>query len=137
MMCQIELVWFWLGRVLWHINRCRLSNATFCLYMYIKYLICKHILMRIFLFEPELIFLANCYMVSSNSIEYKSFYLHRVKWFQVLLFINNKSIIYQTFLYTQGANNSVQHKYTVISIQPIGWIISSATTPGQNEPSKR
>ena len=32
------------GLVLWHINQCWLFNAKFCFYMYIKYMICKHIL---------------------------------------------------------------------------------------------
>ena len=28
----------WLGWVLWHINPCRLFNAKFSLYIYIKYI---------------------------------------------------------------------------------------------------
>ena len=33
---------FRFGLVLWHINHCRLFNAKSFLYIYIKYMICKH-----------------------------------------------------------------------------------------------
>ena len=47
------MVWF--GLVLWHINHFRLFNAKFFLYIYIKYMISKHILQITFLNESELI----------------------------------------------------------------------------------
>ena len=31
------------GLVLWHINYCWLFNAKSCFYIYIRYMICKHI----------------------------------------------------------------------------------------------
>ena len=39
---EVGLVWFSL--VLWHINPCWLFNAKSCFYIYIKYMIHKHIL---------------------------------------------------------------------------------------------
>ena len=33
-----------IGWVLWNINHCRLFNAKSCLYNYIRYVICEHIL---------------------------------------------------------------------------------------------
>ena len=66
----------WLGWVLWHINLCRLFNTKSSLYIYITYIIFKHILLIKFLNEQELIF------------------LHTVKWFQAFLFNVNYSIYY-------------------------------------------
>ena len=40
--------------VLWHGNHCRLFNAKSSLY--VKYMICKHILLITFLNKPKLIF---------------------------------------------------------------------------------
>ena len=71
MMMMIEYIWVWFGLVFWHINACSLFNAKSSLYIYIKYMICKHILSIMFLNKPELI----C--------------LHTVKWFKVLLKITN------------------------------------------------
>ena len=34
----------WFGLVLWHINHCWLFNTKSCFYIYMKYMICKHIL---------------------------------------------------------------------------------------------
>ena len=51
--------------------------------LYIKCMICKHILLITFLNEPKLIL------------------LQTVKWFQVLLCITNNSIKHQSFVYTQ------------------------------------
>ena len=34
----------WFGSVLWHINHSLSFNVKFCFYMYIKYMIFKHIL---------------------------------------------------------------------------------------------
>ena len=36
----------WFGWVLWHINHYRLFDAKSSLYIYIKYMICKHILKK-------------------------------------------------------------------------------------------
>ena len=66
------LVWF--GLVLWHIDHCRLFNAQFFLYIYIKNMISKHILWIIFLNETGFIF------------------LHTVKWFHLFLSNTNNSI---------------------------------------------
>ena len=49
-----ELVWF--GLVLWHINHCMLFKSQIFLYIYIKYIISKHILLITFLNESEFIF---------------------------------------------------------------------------------
>ena len=57
----------WFGWVLWHINHCRLFNAKSSLYIYIEYMICKHVLLIAFLNEPGLIF------------------FDAIKWFQVFL----------------------------------------------------
>ena len=43
------------GLILWHINHCRLFNAKSFLYIYIKYMISRHILLT-FLNKPALIF---------------------------------------------------------------------------------
>ena len=51
------MVWF--GLVLWHIDHWRLFNAKPSLYIYIKYMISKHILYITFLNEPDLIFLVH------------------------------------------------------------------------------
>ena len=61
----------WFGWVLWHINHCRLFNAKSSLYIYIKFMICKHIMLIRFLEEPELFFFAHSSIVSSISIKYK------------------------------------------------------------------
>ena len=45
------------GLILWDINYCRLFKATFYLFIYIKYMISKHILSITFLNEPGLILL--------------------------------------------------------------------------------
>ena len=62
----------WLGWVLWHINHCRLFNAKSFLYIYIKYMIYKHILWITVLDEPELIFSIQLndfiYFYTNNSI---------------------------------------------------------------------
>ena len=55
------------GWVLWHINHCRLFNAKPFFYLYIKNMIPKHILLILFLNNPEHI----C--------------LHTVKWFLLIL----------------------------------------------------
>ena len=47
----------WSGLVLWQINHCRLFHAKSFLYIYIKYMISKHILEITFLNDAELIFL--------------------------------------------------------------------------------
>ena len=54
-------------------------------------MICTHILLITFLNEPELSF----------------FFLHAVKWFQVLLCIINNSIKHQSFVYTQLNDQTV------------------------------
>ena len=51
------------GWVLRHINLCKLFNAKSSLYMYFKYMICKHFVDKIF----------------QTSLNY---FLHTVKWFQ-------------------------------------------------------
>ena len=40
---EVDLVWFHL--VLWHINYCWLFNANSFLYIYLKYMICKYIML--------------------------------------------------------------------------------------------
>ena len=75
-------------------NHFRLFSTKSFLYMYIKYIICKHSLLKMFLNKPNLIL------------------LHTVKWFQVLLCITNNSINHLSFLHTvkwsniSNANNS-------------------------------
>ena len=60
------------------------------LYIYIKYMISKYILLIKFLNEPELIFI---YLFI--------YFLHTVKCFQALLFITNNSIKQQSFPYIE------------------------------------
>ena len=81
------------GLILSHINHCRLFKAKSFLYtyIYIKYMISKHILLIKFLNEPELIF----------------FFLHTVKCFQVLLFDTNNSIKHLSLVYTQLNDQTV------------------------------
>ena len=47
------------GLVLWHINHSSLFDTKSFLYLYIKYMISKHIFLKTFLNESELIFLYN------------------------------------------------------------------------------
>ena len=54
-------------------------------------MICKHILLITFLNVPKLII------------------LHTVKWFQVLLYMTNNSIKYQSFVYTQLNDKTVTY----------------------------
>ena len=65
----------WFGWVLRHINHCRLFNVKSFLYIYIKYMISKHILLITFLNEPEFIFFA-------------------LRWFYLFLFKTKNSIFY-------------------------------------------
>ena len=53
---RIYMIWF--GLVLGHINHCRLFNAKFSIYIYIKfvYKVFSHILLITYLSEPELFF---------------------------------------------------------------------------------
>ena len=80
--------WIGFGLVLWYVNPCRLFNAKSSLYMYIEYMICKHILLITFLKEPKFIIFLT------------------MKWFQVLLYIINYSIK-QPFVYTQLNDETV------------------------------
>ena len=63
----------------------KVFNAKYCLYIYIKYMICKYNLLITFYNEPELIFFAHIQMVLSIAIKYEQFYplliicLHTVK----------------------------------------------------------
>ena len=41
---QLSEWWVWFGLVLCHINHCCLFNRKYCFYIYVKYMICKHIL---------------------------------------------------------------------------------------------
>ena len=64
--------------LLWHINRCRLSNTKSCLYIYTKYKwFISILLITLFI------------------------HLHTVKWFQVLLCITSNLIKHQSFVCTQ------------------------------------
>ena len=69
------LVWFWFGLVLvwfglvlWH---CRPFHAKYFSYIYIKYMISKHILYITFLNESELIFFSHSQKFSLISIYYE------------------------------------------------------------------
>ena len=72
-----DFVDFWkngLGLILWHINPCRLLKTKSSLYIYIKYMICKHILQITFLNKFELIFFfAQSKMILSISIYDQTF----------------------------------------------------------------
>ena len=62
------VVFLWFGLVLWHINSFRLLNAeSSFIHIYQVCMICKHILLIMFLKEPKLIL------------------LYIFKWFQILL----------------------------------------------------
>ena len=86
-----------------HINQCRLFNAKFFLYKYIKCLICKHIF--IWHFQTSLIAIffytvKRFQLFRSNTN--KSFYNQSfVKYFQVLIFNIHNSIKNQSFVYTK------------------------------------
>ena len=60
-------------------------------------MVCKHILLIMFLNEAKLIL------------------LHTVKWFQVLLCITNNSIKHQSFVYTQLNDQTVLFQTTQFS----------------------
>ena len=62
---QIYMIWF--GWVLRHIYDCGLSNAEFYSYIYIKYMICKHILW-IHTVKWSVLFLTIFSAISNNSI---------------------------------------------------------------------
>ena len=59
------------GRVLRHISHYKLFNAKSCLNIYIKYMICKHILYISFLNEPELIFYTQLKSFKYISVKYE------------------------------------------------------------------
>ena len=65
-----------IGLVLWHVDYCRLFHVKSCLYIYIKYMICKHFVDNIF-----------------KQAWTHFFFLLTVKWFQ-LLFSNINNSIY-------------------------------------------
>ena len=80
-MFSVGLVLFglaWFSLVLWDIKHCRLFNAKYSLYIYIKYIWFLNILSITFLNEPKLIL------------------LQTVKWFQVFLCITNNSLKHQS-----------------------------------------
>ena len=68
----------WFGWLLWHINHFRLFNAKSSLYIYIKYMICKLILLITFLNEPQ-----HNFFTQLNGLKYS--YLIRI----ILLTINH------------------------------------------------
>ena len=114
------------GLVLCHINYYRLFNVKSFLFMHIKYIISKYILLITFLNELSFFFFVFCLFVcfvffvvvffffflhtvkwfhlflsnSNNSTYYLVIYLPTVKCFQVFLCITNNSIKHQSFVYT-------------------------------------
>ena len=69
------------------------------------------------------------------------FSISQQRLFQVLLCIINNSIKYQLFVYTQLNDQTLlfkKNQFSIFiqfsSIWPIDWTLSSANTPGQNEP---
>ena len=68
------------GLVLWHINHCWLFNANSCFYVYIKYMICKHIFFRYTQLNDETVLIIQFSIVNlfAFSLNVKQFYLtHR------------------------------------------------------------
>ena len=121
----------WFGWVLWHINHCRLFNAKFYLYTYIKYIwfglagfngvstiidylmpnplytyvlnmICKHILLITFLKKPELIFYTQL-----NGFKY--FYLTGIIPFTINHLFAHSEIVSKIAMQQQQFNISDLH----------------------------
>ena len=99
-----ETLWF--GWALWHINHYRLFSNKSSLYIYIEYMICKHILQTTFSNVPELIFFLHTvnrfHLLQSNgnnSILQLIIGFYTVKCFQVLSLNINKSIKHHSFVY--------------------------------------
>ena len=89
----------WFGLVLWHINYFWLFNVKSSLYIRIRYMISKHILLVTFLNEPKLILLLT------------------VKLFQVSLCIINNSIKHRSFVYPQLNDETVLFQTIQFSIR--------------------
>ena len=92
---------FWFGLVLWPTNHCWLFYGKSFKYIFIKYMISKHILYINFFNKPELIF------------------LHTVKWFHLFLCNMNYCIYYQSlvrslfnvfYVLLFNPSNSIKHQ---------------------------
>ena len=76
----IAIVWFdW---VLWHINHCGLFNAKSGLFIYIKYMICKHKSTKL-----------NSSKFSNNSINHQTF---------VYTQLNDQTVLFQTIQFSKS-----------------------------------
>ena len=112
---------FWFSLVLWHINHYRLFNTKSCLYIYIKYIICKHILLITSFNVLELIF---CTQLNS----FKYFYQTQIILFAISSFVctqlnvtnycylSNNSIKHWSFVYTQLNDQTVLFLTILLSI---------------------
>ena len=58
--------------------------------------------------------------------------VNKVKWYQVLLCVTNKSIKYQSFIYTQLNGKTVYFKQVNLASVRLDRTLSGATTPGQS-----
>ena len=87
----------WSDWVLWYINHCREFNAKFCFYIYIEYMICKHIFRYTRLNDQTVLFLTNQFSIKVN----------KVKWFQVLIYISNNSNKHRSFVNTELNSQTV------------------------------
>ena len=108
----LDLVWFGMV-ILWHINHGLLFNAKSFLYVYVKYMISKYILLITFSNEPELIISTQLndftyfYLIQIILFTIALFFLDTIKYFQVLLFNTNKSIKPLSFVYTKLNDQTV------------------------------
>ena len=108
----------WFSLVLRHNNLFRLFNTKSSLY--IKYMICKFILLITFLNEPQLIFCTHLngftYFYLIQIILFTIYPLFSHKRFQVFLCITNNSIKHQSFVYTQLNDQTVLFQTNQFSI---------------------
>ena len=109
-----SFVWF-VGWVLHHINHCWLFNAKSCFYIFIKYMICKHIL------QIHTVKWSNS-SIYDNPIQHKSTKLNGSKYCYVSLtiqlnishlFTHNQTVLFQivqfilSFVYTQFKRQAI------------------------------
>ena len=94
--------------VLWHTKHYRLFKTKLYLHIYIKFIMCRQILLVTFLYETELIFF--------NTVKYFQVLLYnshnltlvicspKLKWFQLFLFNTNYSV-HHSFAQLNGSKN--------------------------------
>ena len=100
--------------VLLHMKHCRLFNAKSSLCMYIRYMICKHILLISFLNKTIQHYSFICKQLNGSKYCYIIpiiQFWHTLKEFQILLFNTNNSIQHYSLICTQVTGS----KYCYVS----------------------